>query len=141
MILGIDVFWHSFLFRRPPRSRAIEASERAQARLEDSTRRLKRAVRRVLKLERGVAKSMTREVARIERAKAIAETIAEDVKDALQAIERSEQSMEILRTEHEADSAAIETLTARIKEYQAMCEANIALANHRRGQMAPSTEM
>jgi len=84
---------------------------------------------------------MSRTTAQVERAKALAEALAEDVKEAERRVERAERAMEVLRTEREADAVAVETLTGRIKEYQALSEANIALANHRRGQMAPGSEM
>lgn len=135
----IDWF-RRWTFRRLDRTRAVEAVERALARLEDSARRLRRLERRILELERGTAKLMGRIASQVERVRAVAETTSEDVKDAEQSVEQSERAMEILRTEREADLAAIETLTARIKEYQALSEANIAHANHRRGQMTPGFE-
>lgn len=126
-------------FRSFP-GRAVEASERALSRLEDSVRHLGRSERRLLKLEKGVSKQLGKIASLVERAKAIAEANAEDVKEANRAIEQSERAMEMLRTQHDADSTAIETLASRIKEYQALSEANIAIANHRRGQMIPGTE-
>jgi len=137
MILHIGTSWYSFLARHPSRSRAIAAAERASARLEDAARKLHRSERLVLQLEQETARLMARAAAQIERAKAVAESIAEDIVDAERSVKQAEQTMEMLRTEHEADATAVETLTARIKEYQALSEANIALSNHRRGQMSP----
>ena len=127
-----------FLSRRP--SRAIEASQRALNRLEDATRRFGRSYDVLLKLERGTVRLMSQTAAHVERAKIVAEAVAEDIKIAERAVEQAGQVMEVLRTEHEADAVAVETLTSRIKEYQALSEANIAMSNHRRGQIAPGPE-
>lgn len=132
------MFWKWFLSRRP--SRTIEASQRALNGLEDATRLLRRSERRVLKFEQGTVRLVSQAIAHIEQAKAITEEVAEGFKTAGQAVEQAEHAMEVLRTEHEADAVAVETLTSRIKEYQALSEANIAMSNHRRGQMASGPE-
>jgi len=132
------MFWKWFLSRRP--SRAIEASQRASNRLEDATRRLQRLEDRLLKLEQGTVRLLSQTAAHVDRAKLVAEAVAEDIKIAERAVEQAGQAMEVLRTEHEADAVAVETLTSRIKEYQALSEANVAMSNHRRGQMASGPE-
>jgi len=133
------MFWKRFSSHRP--SRAIVASQRALNRLEDSKRNLLRLEKRLLKLECKTVQLMQRTAAQAERAKLVAEAIAEDIKIAGQSVSQAERAMEVLRTEREADAIAVETLTARIKEYQSLSEANIAMANHRRGQMTPGSEM
>lgn len=132
----IGLLWRVVL-RRSLGARTVEAVEHAAARLEDSTRKLRRLERKLLELERRTAQLLGKIAAQVDRARAIAETTAEEIKQAEQAVEQAERAMELLRTERQSDAVAVETLTARIKEYQALSEANIAAANHRRGQLSP----
>jgi len=132
------MWWDRFLLSRP--SRAVLTSQRASDRLEDSVRRLHRLEGRLLKLEKESVRLTVQAVAHVERAKTVAEAVAEDIKIAERTVGQAERAMEVLRTEHEADAVATETLLGRIKEYQALSEANIAMSHHHRGQMAPGSD-
>ena len=134
-MLWFKTIWN--VFARNPPSLAIARSEQAAVRLEDKARLLKRDERWLLKLETKLVKLTEQANRLLDRAKAISETLGEDVRESLDSIDQAEKAMEALRAELEVEKdVTIPTLLSRIQEYQAMNEANIVYHNTRKGQLS-----
>jgi DNA-binding Lrp family transcriptional regulator len=114
------------------KSKAQQMAELSCRRLFDVRREFRRKLRELKRVQRKAE-------SQLERALLIAETTAEDIEDCEKRIAHAEKAMEALRSEHGVDSEVINLLVKRLKQVEALSDAEIAIANHRRAGATTSS--